>query len=111
MGSTLARDRWPGLFQLPLQGYFATDPFNALADASAKVALALAVGALFDATMPVTVARPTRTVVVAGALLGVYALAEIGQLLLPGRYPDSTDILLGVIAGSLGCAVHAVLRK
>ncbi len=107
----LARDRLPGLFQVPLQGYLAADPFNALADATAKVALALALGVLFGATMPVTVARPIRTIVAAVALLGVYTLAEIGQLFLPGRYPDSTDILLGVVAGSLGCAVYAALRK
>jgi VanZ family protein len=102
----VARDRLPGLFQLPLQRYFAADPLSALADASAKVALALALGALLDASMPVTVSRTARTIALAVGLLGVYTLAEIGQLFLPGRYPDSTDILLGVSAGSLGCAVR-----
>ena len=92
------------LAQVPFQGYYWGDPLNALVEATTKVLLGLPVGAALQLTWwPVTNPTLRRVQLAAAATVAMllFGAIEVGQVLLPERYPDLTDVLLGVI-GSLG---------
>lgn len=92
------RQRSPALLQVPFRNYYWANPFEALAEAITKIFLGLPVGALLMLTF-----RPSRSAVgrllqwsvVACAGFALFAGVEVGQVFLPSRYPDGTDIVLG----------------
>jgi len=92
------------LARVPFFAYYVNPEFKALRDACLKLSLALPLGVLFQLRWP-----PERTsaprVLTAGwlVLTGLFfTVVEIGQIFLPSRYPDNSDILTGVIAVWLG---------
>ena len=53
-------------------------------------------------------ARSGSRIMAAAVVLGLLLLAvEAGQVYLPGRAPDITDVIVGTLAGSAGIAILA----
>lgn len=94
------RGRSPALLQVPFRNYYWANPFDALAQAIIKVFLGLPVGALLMLAFrpaPSSAWRWLQLSVAVGAGFAIFACVEIGQLFLPSRYPDGTDIGLGTL--------------
>jgi VanZ family protein len=96
----------PRPFGLLLFGaYHTVDPFQALGEALLKVQLGFVVGLV---VVPVTSAAVVWRV---APWIVVFGLIEIGQMFVPERYPDVTDVLLSVVGVVLGSASRATLRR
>jgi VanZ family protein len=94
---------------LPFAGYRSGTYLNALNNLLTKVALALPLG--FGA--PFALPGVSRRVLAAGwlaASLVVFGVVEVGQLFVPGRVPDPTDILVGGAAVAIGLRLGFWLR-
>ena len=108
------RSRLPIMFQVPFHSYYWAMPLSAFAEASSKFLLGMPVGALLQ-WMWLPLSRRLRLVQALGILAVSSALffgIELGQLLLPTRVPDQTDIYIataGALAGMF--AVRVVLRS
>lgn len=97
---------------LPLAGYLGGSYLNALNDLLTKLALSVPLG--LGAAFILTPAVGSRGVVVAGSLIGAAAIfggIEAGQLFLPSRTPDPTDVLTGVSGVYLGIRLAHLLRN
>jgi glycopeptide antibiotics resistance protein len=100
--------------QVPFQGYYWADPLNALVEATTKILLGVPAGAALQLTWWPVEGRLLRTAqVVAAALIStlIFGALELGQVLLPQRYPDLTDILLGVTGSLGGVALARILFR
>jgi VanZ family protein len=98
------RSRAGMLARVPFYAYYVNPEIKALRDACLKISLALPLGVLFQLRW-----RPEQTsaprLVTAGWLMLTaffFTGVEIGQMFLPSRFPDDSDILLGVFAVWLG---------
>jgi VanZ family protein len=97
--------RIPMIFGVPFHSYYQNPETKAIADLLVKIALGVPVGACLgwwiDSRPP---GNRRLTILIASVLTALFfAFVEGGQLLLPTRYPDNTDILLGM-AGALAGA-------
>ncbi len=106
------RSRVPIMFRVPFHSYYWGMPLNSLAEALTKLLLAIPVGALLQATwMPGTVGgRRWQAVGIVLLSAGLFLAIEAGQLLLPSRVPDQTDVYLGVFGSCLGMVGIRLLR-
>jgi glycopeptide antibiotics resistance protein len=103
----MVRSRWPAMMQVPFRSYYWANPFGALGEAITKVFLGLPVGILLALAVPVQRSRFLRLARMALVILiglAIFTAVEVGQMFLPSRYPDETDILLGVFGAWLGAA-------
>ena len=102
------RERAPALFAVPFRSYYWPNPFDALGEALTKILLGIPVGVLLTLFFP-----PPRTLagnvliftVILVTGITIFSVVEVGQVFLPSRYPDGTDILLGTLGtccGALG---------
>jgi len=101
------RSRWPALLQVPFRSYYWANPFAALGEAITKVFLGLPVGILLALAVPVPRSQFLRAARLGSVLvigLAIFTTVEVGQMFLPSRYPDETDILLGVLGTWLGAS-------
>jgi glycopeptide antibiotics resistance protein len=102
------------LAQLPFRGYYWAMPLNALAEAITKILLGVPVGALLQIAVPAGSGRAlaaARLMALAGVSGVIFLGVELGQVLLPSRYPDLTDVLLGTGGALCGMAAgHIVAR-
>ncbi len=102
------RERIPALLDIPFRHYYWANPFDALSEALTKILLGVPVGVLLTLFLPTPGTRTGRAIVfAASAVTGVaiFGLVELGQVFLPSRYPDGTDVLLGTLGtccGALG---------
>jgi glycopeptide antibiotics resistance protein len=87
------------LLAVPFAGYYQNAEFKALSDATIKLSLSVPFGVLLQFLV-----RPDRVPYRRSATLLVlilatvfFAVVEFGQVLLPSRYPDNTDVLLAVL--------------
>jgi VanZ family protein len=106
------RGRLPGLMQVPFRSYYWANPFAALSEAITKIFIGLPVGAVLALAIPVPGSRLFRIARVGLFLfigLGIFGAVEVGQMFLPSRYPDETDILLGVLGTYLGAAAASLV--
>jgi glycopeptide antibiotics resistance protein len=106
LDSTFARTRAADLSFVPFAAYYAADPFAALNEAIVKGLLSVPVGVLLSLMCrPQPHAREWRAMrsllTLAAAALFFVAI-ELGQLLLPARFPDITDVLIGVCGAATG---------
>jgi glycopeptide antibiotics resistance protein len=104
------RDKLARLSLIPFVHYARGSDLNALNDLLVKLGLSVPLGVLM-ALVP----RPSPPRL-AGALwlaaaAGIFTIVEGGQLLLPTRSPDLSDILVGVIGTAAGLAVCAWVRR
>jgi VanZ family protein len=103
----LIAERIGRLTSVPFAGYYQNQEFKALADLLTKITIALPLGVLFHLRARPDLS-PYRRTLTAGWLLvtGLFFLGvEFGQVLLPTRFPESTDVLIGVFAVWLGMRV------
>jgi VanZ family protein len=104
---TLVRERIDHVSLLPLQGYAAVSGVDVLAQALTKTGLGYPLGILMAAllwTRRPSTRQGVRLRLVAGLLVavGLFAVLEVGQLFLPDRVPDVTDVLLGSAGAMAG---------
>ena len=111
---SFVRSRVPLLLRVPFHSYYWAMPLSAFAEASSKFLLGMPVGALLQWVW-VPSSRRRRFVQALGILLVSIALflaIELGQLLLPTRVPDQTDIYIataGAMAGAF--AIRLIARR
>jgi VanZ family protein len=103
------------LISLPFRSYWSGNFFDALADllrnafyfAPLGAALGIACGRLRHGRT-----RGSCGALAVGVVAGVGLFLEIGQVFLPTRVPDSTDVVLAALSGAAGLAVaRAVGRR
>ena len=107
------RSRIPMFLQVPFSGYYWSDPLNAFAELTTKVLLGVPVGALLQSVyLPGTAAgRGWQAMAIAVVSFGVFLAIELGQLLLPSRYPDQTDVYIGTAGACLGMVAVRLLMS
>lgn len=95
----LLRQRLAELWVAPFRNYYYGSEFQAFSGISRKLMLAIPVGALLRLMLS---SHPNRSagriqnaaVLVVG--LALFAGLEAGQMLVPGRFPDLTDVLIAL---------------
>lgn len=96
------------LLATPFQNYFSRSEFGALNEIVRKLSFYLPGGLLlcFASSWP-----PGKGLFARNALLalGLACVIEAGQLMLPGRVADLTDVMLGAAGGILGLRIGAWL--
>jgi glycopeptide antibiotics resistance protein len=106
LDTAFVRARAAELSFVPFAAYYTSDPFAALNEAIVKGLLSVPVGALLGILWPPPSASPLwstlrhLSILTAAALF--FAVIEFGQLLLPTRFPDITDVLIGAGGAALG---------
>jgi glycopeptide antibiotics resistance protein len=102
LDSRLVQRKLASMSLLPFAGYYRGSELKAFSDLLLKVWLSLPLGAAAGWAMfrqtPGRVAFTAWFVLATGFFAGV----EAGQLLLPSRVPDPTDVLTGVVTSGLG---------
>jgi len=97
----MIRAKIAALSLVPFSGYSAGSDLNALNDVLAKLGLAAPLGVL-AAFVYRRRSRPAFTIPIAlSSSSALFILIESGQLFLPSRSPDATDVAMGVF-GALG---------
>jgi glycopeptide antibiotics resistance protein len=100
--------RFSQLYAIPFSSYYRSNYLDALSEVIAKILLGVPVGVLLHVCWPAPVRRTLqwlRVGIILVIAIGVFSLIEVGQVFLPSRYPDDTDIVLGTfgaVAGLLG---------
>jgi len=99
---------------VPLTNYLAATPLEALANASAKLLMTAVLGALLVAAWPRRGSLSSKRIRTACVLLVIavlHLLSEAGQLVLATRYPDLTDVFLGIVGGYAGAITAAAISR
>lgn len=109
LSGDLVRQRIPMLFGVPFYSYYQTPEIKAVGELLVKIALGVPVGLFLSWWISRSPAEYRRLVVVTATMMIVsfFAVVEGGQILLVSRYPDNTDILLGLAGVLVG---HWVVR-
>lgn len=99
MAPDLIRDRIGDLWGTPFYGYYINPQFKALGDALTKISLGVPIGLFLQLWLGAQPMPYTRAASIAGVFLATVFLTavEAGQVILPTRYPDDTDIILAVV--------------
>jgi glycopeptide antibiotics resistance protein len=92
------------LSELPFRHYYWSNYLDALSEALTKILLGLPVGVLLQIVWPPASGRSrhAQMLLFLGTAVLLFTTIEIGQLFLPSRVPDSTDILLAVLGTFAG---------
>lgn len=103
----LTEARIGGVLAPPFRSYYANPEFKAIRDLLLKVGLALPLGVIFQLGIRPLLGRHDRIAAAAWLFLtaAFFTLIEFGQALLPGRYPDNTDIILATAGVSIGMLI------
>lgn len=105
----LIRSRLPEVIGVPFRAYYTANPFEALNDAAIKGLLAVPVGLLLWRCWPPrswpTVPAAIRLTILLAVSTVFFTAVEAGQLLLPSRYPDITDVGIGMAGTAVGLAL------
>ncbi len=105
------RSRIPMFLQVPFTGYYWGNPLSAFGELTTKVLLGVPVGALLQMIYaPGTSAgRRWQAAGILTVSFGIFLVIELGQLLLPSRYPDQTDVYIGTAGAYLGMVAVRLL--
>jgi VanZ family protein len=100
----LIRQRLPMIFGVPFYGYYQNPELKAIDDLLVKIAIGVPIGVFLGWWISGSPAAYRRPLVAIASVLAVvfFVGVEAGQVLLPTRYPESTDILLGLAGVLLG---------
>jgi glycopeptide antibiotics resistance protein len=107
-----ARERLEFLSRVPFEIYYYGTEFRAITSVFHKLLFFMPLGALL-AWWVSGLPWLWRGYAAAAAMIAMIAAAfaiELGQVLLPGKYPDSTDWLLESLGGLLGYASFRIVR-
>lgn len=105
-------ERLPMLTAAPFHSYYFGSEFHAFTEVSRKLVLAVPLGALLKLASPQPRSRPTARVeaVIILTACGVLFLGiELGQLFLPDRIPDLTDV--GIAAAGVSFGIWLAARS
>jgi len=107
------RKRLSMMLQPPFSSYYWGNPLNAFSEVVTKVLLAMPVGALLQLVwLPPTARWRTLQSVVIGLLsAGIFLVVEVGQLMLPTRIPDQTDVFIGAAGALLGVGLMRLVSR
>lgn len=101
----VVKQRLPELFAVPFRGYYFGSEFHAFTELSRKLLLSAPVGVLLQLAWPLSdrppIARLQTALSMAVATV-VFGAVEAGQVFLPDRFPESTDVLVGVAGALIG---------
>lgn len=106
-----------GMHQLltaPFSSYYLGAPFNAFTQMLRKSLLALPLGVMFRAAWPPGRGpEASRLYIIPASLAGVIVLLviEVGQVFLPSRTPDITDVVIGELGLILGYWLMGLLMR
>jgi VanZ family protein len=111
VSTTEIGDKLARLSMVPFVNYARGSDLNALNDLLVKLGLAVPLGVLLS-LVPRTASR-TRSAGATGlaAAAAIFTIVEGGQLFLPTRSPDVSDILVGVVGTLAGVAVGGWVRR
>ena len=104
--------RFDRLFRVPFTGYYENPEFKALAEIATKLVVSAPIGLALRWWLGHRASSLYRLmlVVIAGFAVTLVGVVEIGQALLPSRYPDNTDFLLGLTGIAVGWWAPRLLR-
>jgi VanZ family protein len=105
------RRKLDALSLLPFAAYAAGSYLNALADITTKLSLALPLGIACALVNRDHRYPPPLAAALLLACVALFAVIEAGQLFLPSRIPDVTDVLTGVAGAFAGFAVGRWLSR
>jgi glycopeptide antibiotics resistance protein len=107
------RSRIPMFLQVPFSGYYWGLAPAVLVDASTKLLMGIPVGAMLQLVWcPDNRWLSRLTGLAAIAISGaIFLVIELGQLLLPSRFPDQTDIYIGTLGAAAGVFLVRLLRR
>lgn len=109
------RERVPLLYQVPFRFYYYGTEFRAVTSLLHQVLFYLPLGIFLGLSRTGFNAGPGRILFVAAAwaaMAGVPFVIELGQTALPGKFPDTTDWLLGFVSAGVGFwGAQAVRRR
>jgi VanZ family protein len=94
----LVRGRLQMLAAPPFQAYYVNPELAALGEVIVKLAVAGPIGA----AIRWWASTSAQAAMAAAAAVGLFALVEVGQVALPSRYPDGTDVILAVAGAAVG---------
>ena len=106
--------RVPQLYTVPFYHHYWSDYLHALDEALETVLLAVPVGLLLQFLWPPAQSRAVRVVQLLVFLMiagGLFTVIEIGQVFVPSRVPDNTDILLAMVGTLIGVAIVRMVRR
>lgn len=96
--------------RVPFYTYYYGTEFHAVTEVLHKILFFLPLGAAMSLAFRGAETRSRSPHWAALILCSLTALViELGQTLLPGRYPDSTDLVLEMFGGILGCRLGALV--
>lgn len=110
----LVRDRMPMFLGVPFRNYYFGSEFHAFTELTRKFLLALPLGAVFRIAWPASPDRRIawlQTGIVSIVLLGLFTAIEVGQLFLPDRVADFTDVLISQAGAALGIYLVGLLMS
>jgi glycopeptide antibiotics resistance protein len=113
LSRTLFETRWPELIQVPFKAYYDDSEVRAIGDFAGKFGMAFPVG-LFTGFLVESHQRQFRRLFfLASAILaaGFFLTVEIGQIFLPSRFPDVTDVFIAMLAFVAGLALPQALDR
>jgi VanZ family protein len=98
VSSAFIGDRIGRFAAMPFAGYYENAEFKALSDLTVKLAMSAPFGVLAQLLLGGRGRAPSRALATLflGAAALFFAAVEFGQVLLPSRYPDNTDVLIAV---------------
>ncbi len=102
--STAVVERWRDFFSIPFATMLWGTEFNAMTQTVRKLFSFLILGLLLAIASRPKIGRPTRLSLLLslGYSWSLALLVELGQLFLPDRTPDSTDVVLYGLGASCG---------
>jgi VanZ family protein len=106
-----ARTRLELMFRMPFHSYYWGTPLNAFAEAATKFLLGMPVGALLQWMWQPSSVAARRLHVIGIALLAflLFLGVELGQVFVPSRVPDQTDVYIAVVGALTGAYLSRLL--
>lgn len=110
------RSRLDLMMRVPFHSYYWGMPIYAFAEAASKFLLGMPVGALLQwMWLPASPRlRLIQGIAITAAAAALFAGVELGQLLVPSRVPDQTDVYIataGAVAGLLAVRLVMATRR
>lgn len=102
------------LYAAPFYHHYWSDYLHALDEALETMLLAVPVGLLLQMVWPPPRKRPARVaqlLTFVGMAAALFAIIEVGQVFVPSRVPDNTDVVLAVFGTLAGIAIVRMVRR
>ena len=107
------KERFPLMMRVPFYSYYWGFAPDVLADATTKLLMGVPVGGLLRLIwQPSTrLGRTLIAVAIVAASGALFLALELGQVLLPTRVPDQTDVYIGTAGAVIGMALVGLITR